>query len=453
MKKTLLCFTLLLTAIISQGQDTLTAYFMEYDEGDSLLVKTIKRVYVNEQSPLMDFDEDYTHPLGTEFDYYDDVIYFENADEYFISEVGYDSPLHLSTKIHSINRANNKLTYLIDYYEPESNVEWESRDSISITFKKDAEYNELDIITNLSSIWNMSTLSFDTSYFKNANYLKTQEVQVQYQRTNSPIYNDSARVIGYELKTVLTYDSTLQNEFYDKTSSYDVINGEKKLTTIREDWYNSDSTQKKSVRISYPQVITYLGDTIPDEIDTTTSLYSYSNNNKCQIENTTATNYDPTMSKWCFDGLSQYYIGFDEGEKIDSTIYNYNQDSTIQSLESYDYYDGEYHLYEKEVLTNNEVTVTDENNNVIGRYFFTVPIEVGLNEKATAKSLSFYPNPVESTITLDKAGNGTIFTLTGNEIKPFEGNTVDVSGLTKGMYLIQLIDENGQLYTSKFIKN
>lgn len=83
---------------------------------------------------------------------------------------------------------------------------------------------------------------------------------------------------------------------------------------------------------------------------------------------------------------------------------------------------------------------------------------VGIDENSIIKNISLYPNPTTSHLYLtpkvDLSSNFSwkILSLSGQVILHGNQMQVDVSGLAKGMYLIELSDK-GERYTRKFLKN
>ncbi len=72
--------------------------------------------------------------------------------------------------------------------------------------------------------------------------------------------------------------------------------------------------------------------------------------------------------------------------------------------------------------------------------------------------VSVYPNPTKTTLFIETENNTIHQCLITNSIgqvlqtEKLNGNSIDVSGLPKGIYFIQLKDKKGQVFTSKFIK-
>jgi len=83
---------------------------------------------------------------------------------------------------------------------------------------------------------------------------------------------------------------------------------------------------------------------------------------------------------------------------------------------------------------------------------------VGVNEQVSQSSLTVYPNPATSQLTLQLQSrqvieNVSIMDVTGKTVKTIitNNNTIDVSNLVKGIYFLQVQTEKG-IVNSKFIK-
>lgn len=93
-----------------------------------------------------------------------------------------------------------------------------------------------------------------------------------------------------------------------------------------------------------------------------------------------------------------------------------------------------------------------------GLYFDSNRSTLAVNENIKSKVL-FYPNPVESMLTLTSKGkiNSIIITnMVGQEVRRFNPTTttsvLNLSGLARGTYFLQ-VDINGTIENHKFIKN
>ncbi len=85
---------------------------------------------------------------------------------------------------------------------------------------------------------------------------------------------------------------------------------------------------------------------------------------------------------------------------------------------------------------------------------------IGLEEEEVLKTNAAYPNPARLSLHLDSPNNGTyaIYTIQGNEmvqhghLKPGK-NTIPLTPLNNGMYLLKTNTNSGQVRTQKIIKH
>jgi hypothetical protein len=84
---------------------------------------------------------------------------------------------------------------------------------------------------------------------------------------------------------------------------------------------------------------------------------------------------------------------------------------------------------------------------------------LGISDILNENKILFYPNPANTILFIKTEDNSLsqyqIFNSIGQVMKQgkLTENSVDVSGLTKGIYFIQLNVKNGQMFNSKFIKD
>jgi len=84
---------------------------------------------------------------------------------------------------------------------------------------------------------------------------------------------------------------------------------------------------------------------------------------------------------------------------------------------------------------------------------------VGINQ-STVNKLSVYPNPVNESLTINATFNPSqnrdiyIYSITGQEKMRVlnVGQKISVASLQPGLYIIQIISEDGRIYSGKFIK-
>ncbi len=104
-----------------------------------------------------------------------------------------------------------------------------------------------------------------------------------------------------------------------------------------------------------------------------------------------------------------------------------------------------------------------QNHDILSWKFCPKPTDsqqTGVEEETPVSSngLVFYPNPVEDYLNMNlwsTTGNISIYDLMGREVKsvPAEGNArIDVSGLSRGCYVVRVKYTNGQLFSGSFIK-
>ena len=80
-----------------------------------------------------------------------------------------------------------------------------------------------------------------------------------------------------------------------------------------------------------------------------------------------------------------------------------------------------------------------------------------INETTTS-TISIYPNPVENVLNINSGDSKIaviqLFDATGKLISTFNGmtNTLDVSALATGIYILTITDENGRVSRSKVVK-
>ena len=77
----------------------------------------------------------------------------------------------------------------------------------------------------------------------------------------------------------------------------------------------------------------------------------------------------------------------------------------------------------------------------------------GVNENAQTVSFKVYPVPAENEIQIQVEGfqKAEIFTLTGQMLLESEQNSMNVSGLAAGVYLLKVYDQTGNSATQKLV--
>ena len=111
-------------------------------------------------------------------------------------------------------------------------------------------------------------------------------------------------------------------------------------------------------------------------------------------------------------------------------------------------------------IGNGTVTVTataNDGTGIMGTTDITVSNQsVGIAEAHNAKNFSIYPNPANDQLWIQWSGNTAqlnIYALSGQLVysTTYKGESVDISQLETGIYLVQLSGEEGA-YTTKLIK-
>jgi len=88
------------------------------------------------------------------------------------------------------------------------------------------------------------------------------------------------------------------------------------------------------------------------------------------------------------------------------------------------------------------------------KYITFTNFPVSLSDVDIVKTnLTLYPNPVQNVLNIDinQELSGYIYDLTGKKLLNFSTKTVDISELTSGVYLLDIISEDKR-YTKKIIK-
>ena len=77
----------------------------------------------------------------------------------------------------------------------------------------------------------------------------------------------------------------------------------------------------------------------------------------------------------------------------------------------------------------------------------------GVNENAQVLSFTVYPTPAETEIQIQAEGfqKAEIFTLTGQMLLESVKNTIDISGLATGIYMLKVYDQAGNSAMQKFV--
>lgn len=80
------------------------------------------------------------------------------------------------------------------------------------------------------------------------------------------------------------------------------------------------------------------------------------------------------------------------------------------------------------------------------------------NPNANANAISIYPNPASNQLNVVATGNAfeikntLIYTLTGQKVLESNASTIDISRLNTGIYIVNVVTDNGTIHTQKLIK-
>ena len=148
--------------------------------------------------------------------------------------------------------------------------------------------------------------------------------------------------------------------------------------------------------------------------------------------------------------LTVEFFGSDNGQGkkyISSDIYTLPGDKTVTlSLPN---------GFEQNDYNNIVATATDENGNT-SEFGTSVNYSLGISP-IVSNSLKIFPNPTRDIITIQSNANETltidVFDVYGrNVLNKKSANTMNVSSLASGVYLLKIKDENGGVTSAKIIK-
>lgn len=90
-----------------------------------------------------------------------------------------------------------------------------------------------------------------------------------------------------------------------------------------------------------------------------------------------------------------------------------------------------------------------------GSYNVDCPTILSIND-FEINTVSLYPNPTTSVLNIkmnNRFSQATVYSVLGKEVLKTQNKNIDVSSLSKGVYLIKINDENGNVTTKRFIKH
>ncbi len=84
---------------------------------------------------------------------------------------------------------------------------------------------------------------------------------------------------------------------------------------------------------------------------------------------------------------------------------------------------------------------------------------LGISNIKSEKKINMYPDPAQNEITIENAGNCDvrIYNLLGLEVSSFDRlrmthETIDIHGLIPGVYVVRIMDENGEVWNCRVLK-
>lgn len=144
-------------------------------------------------------------------------------------------------------------------------------------------------------------------------------------------------------------------------------------------------------------------------------------------------------------------------DQLKNVVIIANFDVTAKSITPYFTYTGTwYNLLDDTSLnvTNTSMAITLEPGEF--RIYGNQPATLGQNDWSTAE-IAVYPNPSRSGFAFtQEIAEGGVYTMTGQLVKQFNQKmaheVIDMSSLARGLYIIRLVDYQGQSQTLKWIK-
>jgi len=95
-------------------------------------------------------------------------------------------------------------------------------------------------------------------------------------------------------------------------------------------------------------------------------------------------------------------------------------------------------------------------NTTVDRGAYEYDPSLGINDVVLNEyDIKLYPNPTTSILNIEMTQNlkqVSIYSVLGSEVLRTQNETIDVSGLSNGIFLIKIEDENGNVSTKRFVK-
>ncbi|HLP11071.1 MAG TPA: T9SS type A sorting domain-containing protein [Flavobacteriales bacterium] len=170
------------------------------------------------------------------------------------------------------------------------------------------------------------------------------------------------------------------------------------------------------------------------------------------------TNYVVYAPQVTHDGLYIYYTRFQKGTGSTQLCVSYRTTTT-------GVFTSPHIIWENFPYVPEGTTVTDDNQKIYyhqknGMLVYTMYMRyrtgtIGLNELNSHSAYNVYPNPVSNILHIETSSTNLscrVFSTTGQLQLAFANqNTIDVSSLSPGLYLIKIDDKNSSL-TKRFVK-
>lgn len=190
--------------------------------------------------------------------------------------------------------------------------------------------------------------------------------------------------------------------------------------------------------------------------EATTIMLNINENNMsstvCDTQGTEITNYD--------DVNNSFTVGFFSSLAVDCFYY---ENQIFQDLYFYDFFKSleptNIYQYQIDTGTNNSKMLTLSNLDSNQAIYGNEPLEV---QSFNSSQFSVHPNPASETIILNSTNDIgrlkiKIYTTEGKLLNTqaldFNGqNSIDVSNLSSGIYLLSIEDEEGRIEVLKFVK-
>jgi len=349
---------------------------------------------------------------------------------------------------------DNELDSIYEYWYDTSNNKW------NIEFKYEFQYNETGLLTkSIKWLWR-----YDENYWKGEsmfeyNYLNNKLTKgIEYSR-----WNDSANwVKRYVNEYEYNQNTITEIKYYNYVETGELQKANKKISYYNENW-------KIKEEINYDwsvfagsftpnSKLTYAYDTknrLTEFIDYSHSgiwIYDFKhtyvfNDDSCSMEDV---GLDWQNGKWVefWRAIQKYTYKNNQPERvvesddnsyiIDIYDFKYIDDKLVERIRYYNngVFDQKIDCFYSKKLTNTNQVQTDKTRNFI------------------------YPNPTTNDVNIHQRGikrielysvNGVL--VYSKDCNSLDGNQIlNISDINKGLYILQIVKENGQIMNQKLVK-